>query len=202
MKNLIILGVPRAGKSTLATNVAKKLSECGDPISLINADAVMGGLTAERGGHAMYRYIIRPLRHIIPGLRNHSKQQMRKNLVNFIGRFLDETAQTSTVIFEGAYISPEYATKIFNTKKFKIVVIGYPNISAEDKCKDIRKFDKKTPLNSLNDSELFNRISGLIKTSQEYQKQCKKYKMTFIDTSYDYHGEIKKFTENVCEYLK
>ena len=182
MKNLIILGVPRAGKSTLATNVAKKLSECGDPISLINADAVMGGLTAER--------------------RNHSKQQMRKNLVNFIGRFLDETAQTSTVIFEGAYISPEYATKIFNTKKFKIVVIGYPNISAEDKCKDIRKFDKKTPLNSLNDSELFNRISGLIKTSQEYQKQCKKYKMTFIDTSYDYHGEIKKFTENVCEYLK
>lgn len=49
MKSLIILGVPRAGKSTLATNIAKKLSETGNALSLINADAIMGGLTAERG---------------------------------------------------------------------------------------------------------------------------------------------------------
>lgn len=64
MKSLIILGVPRAGKSTLATNIAKKLSETGNALSLINADAIMGGLTAERGGYNLYKLLLRPLRHI------------------------------------------------------------------------------------------------------------------------------------------
>lgn len=59
MKSLIILGVPRAGKSTLATNIAKKLSETGNALSLINADAIMGGLTAERGGYNLYKLLLR-----------------------------------------------------------------------------------------------------------------------------------------------
>ena len=201
MKNLIILGVPRAGKSTLATVVAKKLSTTGLPLSLINADAVMGGLTAERSGGKFYKYIMRPLRHIVPGGRMRSKRQLRKKFCDFIVRFLSETAQTSLVVFEGAYISPERAVKMFDTNRFKIVVIGYPNISVHDKCADIRKFDKRSPINSLNEADMMARVSGLIKASQDYYKFCKKHNIEFVDTSYDYHGAIQHFADRVIAFL-
>lgn len=201
MKSLIILGVPRAGKSTLATNIAKKLSETGNALSLINADAIMGGLTAERGGYNLYKLLLRPLRHIFPKMRAQSKRQLRQNFVNFIGRFLAETAQTSVVVFEGAYIAPEQAVTMFDRNKFKIVVVGYPNISIEDKCANIRKYDQKTSTNSLNDQDLRKRIHYLIELSKDYQKQCQKHKIHFIDTSYDWKGEIENFTNNICEFL-
>ncbi|MBO4583206.1 MAG: adenylyl-sulfate kinase, partial [Alphaproteobacteria bacterium] len=48
MKSLIILGVPRAGKSTLAKYVVKQLVQDGVPVTLLSADSLIGGLTAKR----------------------------------------------------------------------------------------------------------------------------------------------------------
>lgn len=48
MKNLIIIGIPRAGKTTLAKCVAQEIGKNGYPVSVVSADAILGGLTQIR----------------------------------------------------------------------------------------------------------------------------------------------------------
>lgn len=45
MKNIIIVGVSRAGKTTLAQAVARAIGATGMAVSFISADALFGGVT-------------------------------------------------------------------------------------------------------------------------------------------------------------
>ena len=132
MKNLIILGVPRAGKSTLAKYVVEQLVDEGVPVTLMSADALIGGLTAQRN-NTIWKLFVRPWRHIFPCLRKTSKLRLQNDMRRFVARFFEETSAEFPVVFEGAYISPKEAAHMFNPKKCKIVVVGYPNADIKEK---------------------------------------------------------------------
>lgn len=200
MKNLIILGVPRAGKSTLAKYVVEQLIDDGVPVTLMSADALIGGLTARRNS-VMWKIFVRPWRHVFPFMRRTSKRKLQKDMRRFITRFFDETSLDFPVIFEGAYISPNEAMHMFDAKKCKIVVVGYPNTNASQKLADIRKFDKDSPLSKLNKHDANHRIHGLIETSKKYQLQSLN-KFVFLDTSTDYHETLRDFAKNVSKFLQ
>ena len=200
MKSLIILGVPRAGKSTLAKYVVKQLVQDGVPVTLLSADSLIGGLTAKRNS-LMWRCFVRPLRHIFPFLRRQSKISLHRDLCRFIKRFFEETSSDFPVIFEGAYITPAQAEHIFDQKKCKIVVVGYPNANVQEKIADIKKFDNKSPISRLNEEQMKTRISNLVNLSRQYQAESKN-KFVFLDTSKEYHKTLSDFAENISEFLK
>ena len=200
MKSLIILGVPRAGKSTLAKYVVKQLVQDGVPVTLLSADSLIGGLTAKRNG-LMWRCFVRPLRHIFPFLRRQSKISLHRDLCRFIKRFFEETSSDFPVIFEGAYITPAQAEHIFDPEKCKIVVVGYPNANVQEKIADIKKFDNKSPISRLNEEQMKTRISNLVNLSRQYQAESKN-KFVFLDTSKEYHKTLSDFAENISEFLK
>ena len=199
MKNLIILGVPRAGKSTLAHLCARQLAKDGIPVALMSADAIIGGLTAQRNGFLWHTFI-RPIRHLFPFIRRKSKQKLQSGMRRFIQRFFDETSQEIPIIFEGTYISPNMAAEIFDMNKCKIVVVGYPNINPDVKIADIRKFDKGSPISGLNDNAIKQRVKSHILTSRQFMEQSKN-RFVFLDTSNDYHGTLGEFAKNVTKFL-
>ena len=201
MKSLIILGVPRAGKSTLAHMVASKLGANGNTVSLIYGDAVIGGLTQVRHSNLLWRTFIRPLRHIIPFANMFSRWRLNKVMMNFVVRFLTETAQNSIVVFEGVQISPDMAARIFPRDIFQICTVGYPTVDAATKCKDIKSFDNKSHISRLSDKKMSKRIKRYIKKSIKYRKQCAKHDIVFIDTSHDYQGALTRFSDNICTFL-
>lgn len=199
MKNLIILGVPRAGKSTLAKYVTKQLISEGVPVVLMPADSIVGGLTARRAGF-MWRIFVRPTRHIFPCLLKRSKKSLENNLCRFIKRFVDETSLDFPIIFEGAYISPSKAEHMFDPQKCKIVVVGYPNATLEEKIKNIRQFDDNTAISKQDDITIKKTITTFIKISKQYEKESKN-KFVFLDTSKQYHKTLCDFAKNVSEFL-
>ena len=200
MNSLIILGVPRAGKSTLAKYVLKQLIQDGIPVTLLPADSLVGGLTAKRNGF-MWHLIVRPMRHIFPFLRRQSKISLHRDLCRFIKRFFEETSSDFPIVFEGAYISPAQAEHLFNQNKCKIVVVGYPNADVQEKIADIKKFDNKSPISRLNDEQIHARIRNLINLSKQYQHESKN-KFVFLDTSKEYHKTLCDFAKNISEFLK
>lgn len=200
MKSLVILGVPRAGKSNLSQSVAHHLASKGNTVSLVSADAVIGGLTAQRNT-LLWRIFVRPLRHLFPWIRRKSRYNMVRRMKQFVGRFVNESADNTVVIFEGAYITPNEALEIFDVNKCKIVVVGYPNAKVDDKVAEIRKYDKRASyIACANDKEIKEKVAYLVELSKIYQKQSKG-KFTFLDTSTDYHGTLDKFVNNVTEFL-
>jgi hypothetical protein len=122
-------------------------------------------------------------------------------MLSFVTRFIRETGDVVPVVYEGAYIDPEVANKIFDKKKCMIVVIGYPNCKMADKIADIRKFDKKTPYSQHSDTDLEKIIAQNIEKSRKMMTMAKKYRFMFIDTSSDYHGAIDRAATEIYKKL-
>lgn len=201
MKNLIIIGIPRAGKTALAKSVAQKIGATGYATSMISADALIGGLTQIRKRNFFYATIYRPVKHIIPFMARSYKISLVRDLHNMVARFLAEQADVSTVIYEDAYLTPWQAVRIFDKKRFKIVAIGYPNADIHQKMADIRQFDGASPANRKDDAALQRMITNLVNNSRRLAHDAEKLGIPFIDTSTNYHGEINKFTDNVLNFL-
>lgn len=202
MKSLIVIGIARAGKSTLAAGVARKIGAAGIPVSLMSADALMGGLQSVKKASFWYSWVYRPIKHLIPALSRRYKRQLGRDLAAFSRLALAEQDVVSTVIYEGCYLWPADAVRMFDPKRFKIVAIGYPNMTIEQKMADVRKYDKDSPAQKRSDERLHEYIRIAIENSRVMERECKKYNIPFIDTSYDYRGEIKKFVDNSLEFLK
>lgn len=190
VKSVIILGVPRSGKTTLAKSVLGLFSADKKPVAFLSADSIIGGLTDVQKSNMFWGIFIRPMRHIFPRLNSHTKATRIKSMLSFVKRFIRETGDIVPVVYEGAYIMPDKANKLFNTKKCLIVVIGYPNTTIAAKMQEIRKFDKKTPYQSRSDKQLETLVARNIDLSRQMQAQAKKFDFMFIDTSNDYHGAI------------
>ena len=202
MKGLIILGVARAGKSTLADRVARKIGTTGVPVSLFAADAMMGGMQSIQKSSFGYACFYRPLKHIMPWLARRYHARLQRDLVAFLARALREQGAVSTVIFEGCYLTPSMAIRMFDPAEFRIVGIGYPNADIAAKMRDIRKYDVNTPAARRDDARLTEYIRDKISNSRHLAAECQKYNIPFIDTSTDYHGQIQAFVDNVIEFLK
>jgi len=200
MKNLIILGVPRAGKSTLAKYIVRQMIHDKNPVILIPGDSLMGGFTAQRTS-IIWRILVRPLRHIFPFIKRNSKKSLHNNYRRFITRFFNETSSEFPVVFEGAYITPAQAAKMFDPKQCKIVVVGYPNANPKDKIADIRKFDNKnTAIGAQDEASLRKTVMNLIEISKQYEKESRG-KFVFLDTSKNYQETLKNFATNISKFL-
>ena len=200
-KSLVIIGVPRSGKTTLAKTVLGLFSSDKRPAAFLSADSIIGGLTDVQKQNVFWGIFVRPLRHVIPKLKNQTKHDRISNMLAFVSRFIRETGNVVPVVYEGAYIDPATAHKIFDAKKCMIVVIGYPNCNVADKIADIRKFDKKTPYSQRSAADLEKLISENIKRSREMAAAAKKYDFMFIDTSTDYHGAIERAATAIYKKL-
>ncbi|MBR2286564.1 MAG: hypothetical protein IJ866_03870 [Alphaproteobacteria bacterium] len=199
MKNLIIIGVPRAGKSTLVKYVIEQLGTEGIPVTLMSGDAIIGGLTDQRASLA-WRIFIRPLRHIFPSVKRTSKKLLRRNFYRFVRRFFKETTSDFPIIFEGSQITPSQSEYLFDQNKCKIVVIGYPNADIDEKITNIKKFDNNSPVSKLDDKQIRLCIQNFINISKQYQNESKN-KFVFLDTSKEYHTTLENFAKNISVFL-
>ena len=201
MKSLVILGVPRAGKTRLSTKVAGQLAKEGFVPCVLPADVILSSLDKCRKT-LFWRYVIRPLKHVVPFANKISKQRLINKMVVFSRNFFKSIPDDKVVIFEGAYITPEEAIKKFDLNATKIVVIGYTHADIKQKMADIRKYSRGvSPLIKKTDEELYNRVAGFIAKSQEHKKMSEKYGLVFLDTSDDYCGTINSFAENIVDFL-
>ena len=201
MKSLVILGVPRSGKTTLAKNILDLFSADGNTVSFLSADAIIGGFTNVQKQNLFWRIFVRPLRHIFPKMHAHTKVLRIHQMPAFVGRFINETSDITPVVYEGAYITPDDAYKIFDQKKCMIVAIGYPNCTVESKVRDIKRFDKKTPYATCKTERLTSIIKSNIELSKKMEKMAKKHKVMFIDTSTDYTRTIQKAARDIYKKL-
>lgn len=201
MKSLVILGVPRSGKTTLAREVLGLFSADKIAVSFLSADSIIGGLTDIQKHNVFWRVFVRPVRHIFPKMREQTKALRVSKMLSFVGRFINESSDIAPVVYEGAYITPDDAVKIFNQKKCMIVVIGYPNCTVDAKIRNIKRYDKKTPYTQRTAEQLTQLIKTNIERSKKMAAMAKKHKFMFIDTSTDYTHTIQSAARDIYKQL-
>ena len=183
MKNVIILGCPRAGKTTLAGILNKRLG-----MNIFSIDSLV---SAFRDNFEEIN-----INHHSP--INQKSIQLSPFVYSYSKKITHEYPYHNFVI-EGWHVLPKDLIPLFNKEKYLIICLGYPEANIDNMFNLIRKYDTNysTTFN-LSDEDLRNLVTRSKQYSQELFKQSLELNIKFFDT---YENRNEKISQ-ILEYIK
>lgn len=184
-KHIIIAGVPRAGKTTLSSYLADT-----PKYQHIAMDGIIIGI--ENGFPET-------------GVK-HTDCWEFLSTSNKIIDFLKAITITTNydrlpyrLAFDLYHITPKIYSENIDKECCDIYFLGYPNISIEEKLKQIRKFDTKWDWTSKRDDEdVKAHIKDYIEISKWFEEECEKYDLPFIDVSQNREQKLRELADKIC----
>ena len=176
MKNLLIAGVAKSGKST----IWEKICEEG------------------KYNHIPFDYITASMKRNYPewGVKSeviiNNTSKILCTLFKTITDIINDTDEK--FIIDCAHIYPHDIVNKLDLNKWKIIFVGYPNIDVDEKIKNIRKYDINGWTTKKSDGELRTIINKLKDISNIIKQECDKYNFTFIDTSNNFEYVINNIS--------
>ena len=165
MRNILICGSPRVGK----TNLAKRISE-----------------------HLGYKYI--PLDNIFESIEELPSWPYKKyddasiisrELSSFVINYINSLDKDNYYVIEGAYLDIlNIYDKLDNTL---IIGLTYNNLDKETLFKRIKKYDKNEWINKFNDDVILEKCDCFIKRNSYYNDCFNRLKIINYDLSNDYY---------------
>lgn len=176
MKNLLIAGVAKSGKSTICGKICEE----------------------EKYNHIPFDYITASMKRNYPewGVKSdviiNDTSKILCTLFKTIADIINDTDEK--FIIDCAHIYPHDIANKLDLNKWKIIFVGYPNIDVDEKVKNIRKYDINGWTTKKSDGELKAIINKLKEISNIIKQECDKYNFTFIDTSNNFEYVINNIS--------
>ena len=181
MKNIILIGASRAGKSTFTRMLEKKL----DNLIIIQTDLLR---------LAFREAVIEDLNISTSNLKNNP---LYRNFVLSYYKFLDICEVNYIKVIDTVDFEPK-DKELF--KNALVLCFGYPDISEEEVLKNFRKYDTDLDwTKKKNDNELLAFIHDEVKYSKYLKGECQKYDIKFVNTSFD---RMKNLEETLDYIIK
>lgn len=187
MKNIVILGASRSGKTTLAREICKIYSN----YHIINGDSIQNAFEDTLPQNK---------------INNYGGEGMKEDFARFCGRlFRDEINRNKgffNYIFDSCDVSVENSIKFFMKDDTIIIYMGYTNINKYDVLNNYRKYEQpKDWTINRTDEELLIHVEEWIKKSKIFKNDCEKNGIKYIDTSYNRDEVINQLKKELVEKL-
>lgn len=187
-KNILIIGAPRCGKSTLAKKLNKEKK-----LSVISIDDIVSGLEA------------------YPNLNIHhdgSDTETAKNLAPFLIKYFVELSERSLFYdgvkfaIEGTHIDFEELIPFLQSDKYKekyeIIGLTCNDVTEEEIYKRIKKYDTEDDWTYwCNEVELRGNVRYFIERNEYFSKKFKEYNIKTYDTSHDREEVLNKIVNDL-----
>lgn len=181
MKNIIILGAARSGKTTLANMLYKEYN-----YSIISIDSFVSAL---RDGFPNL------------GITHSNTENKFKLLPPFIFSYMNKIISEypeGKFILEGWHVFPRDIIKLFRNMDVKIVCLGYTKITCDKALYEIRRNETKNSYTiKMTDDKVKELILNHMNYSKILKKQCEENNIKYYDTSFD----RDKVLEEAMKYL-
>ncbi len=186
MKNIIIFGVPRSGKSTLANMIVDKFH-----YQVIRVDALRDTFLT-----------IFPELNIAPN-RATENEKFQLFLQEYLKKNVGEERNKYGYVLEGCETTPADCHRLFQNENNLVYYVGPINISEEDFFSMIRENDINVNWSAnLTDEELKEEVKVFLKQAKFYQQECAKYNIPFIDTSHNREEKLHFILNDIEKKLK
>jgi 2-phosphoglycerate kinase len=183
MKNIIIIGASRAGKSELTKLLNKRLNN----LMIIRADLL----------RLAFREAICKDTTI--------KTSSLKNNLDYRNYILSYYKYAN--MYDVEYIKV-VDTVDFEPKDYKLfdnsimICLGYPNLKEEEVLKNWHKFDTDLDwTKNKTDEELLKHANKHIKESLYLKEECNKYNIKFVDTSYNRDEKLNELVDYITDKI-
>ena len=183
MKNIILIGASRAGKSTFTKLLNERFN-----IMIIRTDLL----------RLAFRDTIYKDKDI-----SLSEVKSNPDYINYVLNYykyanmydVDYMKVVDTVDFEPKDCS--------NFENSIAICFGYPNITKEEVVGNWRKYDTELDWTKYkSDEKLLSYAEYEIKNSQVLKEECEKYNIKFVDTSYNREKVLYELLEYVTEKIR
>ncbi len=192
-KQIIIAGVPRVGKSTICHELAIRGN-----YEHIEADTLTFAFQNSFPQTGISHTEMWELK------------ETSKPFSKFLSNWTNEIQKSSNckkidykVAIDIYHIVPKDFVTYFSNQNCNIYFLAYPNITAEEKVKQIRQFDTidDWTVTKSND-ELLTQIETYIEISKWIQEECKKYNLPFIDVSKNREEVLENLVNEIIKNEK
>lgn len=170
MKNILVIGPPRSGKTTLSKMISKEIA-C---YNIINIDVIRDGIY-----EAFFKNTD----------KNERNNAVKKAFPDFINKMLKQYQEYYNpelyYVIEGDILSIEDALKMYYQYEIEIVCIGTPKIEKQVLFERIRTNASKYGCwtEKYTDDELLKECEKIIERSKTEESISKENNLTYLDTS-------------------
>lgn len=177
MKNIAIFGSSRSGKSTLAKMISKKFTNyhimVGDDIRWAFQQVLPNNNINEREGSGM-----------------------QEDFPNFLACLFYKSIKRNkgefNYIVETCDMTPKKAKELFNNDDTILLFIGIPNQTVQKHFNEIRKYQTERDWTyNRSDEHILKHAEKWIAKSKEYEEECKKLNIWYVDTSFNREQVLK-----------
>lgn len=188
MKNILILGVGRAGKSTLSRMLKEKFPQ----YDLIHTDSIRNAI--------LYNIDQKYIDTFVNYQENHFLQKV---LLDFLDSQTNQGLNMYGTILEGAQILPNVLNGYKNLNKSIIIFLGHGNLNEKEIFELVRKNDSETDWSyTKTDKELKKFIKDFYEKNQLLIKECQKYGFKYVDTHKNREKILRETFDYICEEVK
>lgn len=188
MKNLVILGASRAGKSTLAREINKIYPN----YHIISGDVIRDTFAVSLPQN---------------NINANGGIGMKEDFSKFLGTLLNKQYHYNNGIYnyvlETCDVTVENSIKYFQNEDTVIIFLGYSKLNKKQAFENYRKYDKETDWSyKQSDEHMLNHAEEWIQKSKIFKADCEKYNVKYIDTSYNREKVLKNLMDELEEQLK
>ena len=181
MKNIIIAGVPRSGKSTLARRLSSGLG-----FSICPADAIVSTFGKIFPEHGISHFE-----------SNHGKacDAFHDFLIEYLHHLDYEDIPFVVDVY---HAMPHSLADLRET--YAVVFMGYPSAALQEKCSHVRQYARpKDWTEGLSDDQLSVAVQRFVDESKMIQKACSEMGIPFVDTGAGFDQAIQSAFEMLSQ---
>ncbi len=182
MKNIILLGTSRAGKTTFSKMLLAEYPNC----CLIEGDVL----------RAAYKKVIVKDKNIAVDEigKTPEYREFLENVYYYSAKYNSEIMY----VLDTVDLLPEHAYKFPDAI---VLVFGYPNIELSELLPIWKNDQTNGHLKNYSDDRLEQKAKKWIKKSKELEKDAQKYNLKFIDTSVNREKTLNDLLEYIIEQI-
>lgn len=188
MKNIIIMGIGRAGKTTLSEMIKKKYNQ----YNLIHSDSIKWAIIRALGKEAYYRKNIKEQKEF-----EHS-EYFQKLLLEFFNSCIRNDIENYGYILESGQLQPKLVKEYIDYENTKVICLGHGELTKQDIIDLCRKNDKEDDWTyNMPDDDLSAHAEKWSKMNEELKEECPKYGITYINTSQNRESILNDILEQI-----
>lgn len=183
MKNILIGGTVRAGKSTLANLIRNKFK-----YSLVESDTIVNAFD-----------VVFPELGITHKKAEITRERYKPFLFEILNGFCRDLKYNQNVtVFPGAQFLPEQINEYPKKDKYIVIFLGISDASPQELMAKIREMDTASDwTNKRSDEQLLNNCKNIIKESINLKNDCEKFGFYYFDTFNNRSKTLNKIVEMI-----
>ena len=173
-KNILIMGIGRAGKTTLSKMIKDKINS----YNLIHSDSLKWAIIRAKDQEEYYRENVDIQKKFEHG------EYFQRILLEFYNSLIRQDTNGYGYILESGQLHPKIVSEMIDFYNTVVVCLGLGNYSVEDMVNQCIKYDTEESWTyGLSREYLTKHAIDWYNANEMLKRECPKYNITYIDTS-------------------